>query len=203
MLDAIGEWSVTCSGGMYRLHGTISAVVEDGPPTYAQFRSCQADLYRNQDFDFTLRKEALDHEPSIGFWPAASIRFALVARSRAVASDISEPPSIISVTVTRHSKRKTHVRLPAESTMRHNFLSAYMPDLSFSISFSFAGSGCIPGPSVAYLHISTLNRAFRRHSSRHRTTIRYVTRNLAISLRMTASRRGVLPKSRPFCMTAR
>ena len=146
---------------------TISAVVEDGSPIYAQFRPGRADLYRNQDFDLRLCKAGLDQEPSIGFWPAASIRLALVASSRAVASDNSEPPRIFSRTSDPQTKIKLHLRLPVESTMRRNFLSAYMPDFSFSISFRLPEAAVSRPPP---LRTSTFLRCIGYFAGNHQGT---------------------------------
>ena len=135
-------------------------------PMYAQFRPGRADLYRNQDFDRRLCKAGLDQEPSIGFWPAASIRLALVASLRAVESDNSEPPRIFSRTSDPQMKIKLHLRLPVESTLRRNFLSVYMPDLSFSISFSSAGTRSRAPP----LHTSTFLRCLWFSAGNHQGT---------------------------------
>ena len=102
-------------------------------------------------------------------------------------------------------KRKIHLRLPVESTVRRNFLSAYMPDLSFSISFSSAGSGCIPAPSVAYLHIFMLSsgipqeiiKAPHNHPMRY-TKFGHQLANDSLATRRVAQIATFLPANKIF-----
>src|SRR5262249_5270335 len=104
-------------------------------------RSKLARLYRNQVFDFSIRKAAFAQESSIGFCPAASFRLALVASWRAFVREISGPPSTKSRMVNRHSNRKIHVRLPGESTFRRRLFSTYTPGLNLLMLRVRAGRG--------------------------------------------------------------
>ena len=108
----------------------------------AQFRPGRADLYRNQDF----RPQALQSRarPGTIYWVLARrkhpARFSCKLAGRCERQFRTAKHLIddhIDFMDDRQMKRKNHLRLPAELTMRRkdSFLSVYMPGFSFSISF--------------------------------------------------------------------
>ena len=169
----------------------------------AQFRAwSRRFIPKSRNFDLRLCKELLwvPAQPS-----TIRLRFGCSTLAAPLRATIPTSPSDFSTAhgpcrtrIDRQMKRENPLTIASRINMRRkdSFLSAYMPGFSFSISFSSAGSGCIPSPSVAYLHIFSLCSVFRRNSSRHRTTIRYVTPYSAINSRMIASRRGVIAPNR-------